>query len=147
MTVSRESRRTPPGPRPALPSWAVVSPARLEHIERVAALASRWAEAMGVPDTEWQRWLRAIWLHDALRDAPEEELEKWAPSSTPGAGGTFCGRAGAAAKATADVASAARSATTGSALPHAMGCCSLRLVKISSSIRNLLHHRSGRARS
>ncbi len=96
MTVSRESRRTPPGPRPALPSWAVVSPARLEHIERVAALASRWAEAMGVPDTEWQRWLRAIWLHDALRDAPEEELEKWAPSSTPGAGGLRHGPASAA---------------------------------------------------
>lgn len=42
-----------------------------------------WAEAVGVPDNERHRWLRAVWLHDALRDAPPEELERWA-SSTPG---------------------------------------------------------------
>jgi HD superfamily phosphohydrolase YqeK len=49
----------------------------------VAELAFHWAEAMGVPDNERHRWLRAVWLHDALRDAPAEELERWA-SSTPG---------------------------------------------------------------
>jgi HD superfamily phosphohydrolase YqeK len=59
----------------------VVSTARLEHIERVAALASQWAAEMGVPDNERHRWLRAVWLHDALRDAPEAELERWAPST------------------------------------------------------------------
>jgi len=58
----------------------VVSPARLGHIERVATLVSRWAEEMGVPDSERNRWLRAVWLHDALRDAAREELERWAPS-------------------------------------------------------------------
>ena len=26
------------------------------------------------------RWLRAVWLHDALRDAESEELERWAPT-------------------------------------------------------------------
>ena len=36
-----------------------------------------------MPDSERNRWLRAIWLHDALRDAPREELAKWAPT-TPG---------------------------------------------------------------
>jgi HD superfamily phosphohydrolase YqeK len=72
-----------PGLRPTLPEWAIVTPARREHIERVAALAARWALDMGVPDSERHRWLRAIWLHDALRDAPEEELLRWAPS-TPG---------------------------------------------------------------
>ena len=36
-----------------------------------------------MPDSERNRWLRAVWLHDALRDAPAEELEKWA-ASTPG---------------------------------------------------------------
>jgi HD superfamily phosphohydrolase YqeK len=66
-----------------LPEWAVISPERLEHIQRVAELAARWAEQMGVPDSERNRWLRAVWLHDALRDAPAEELEKWAPA-TPG---------------------------------------------------------------
>ena len=63
-----------------MPAWAVVSPARLEHIQRVAGLASAWAERMGVPDSERNRWLRAVWLHDALRDAGPTELEKWAAS-------------------------------------------------------------------
>ena len=72
-----------PGLRPTLPAWAVVSPERLGHIERVAALVSSWAEQMGIPANERNRWLRAVWLHDALRDAPIEELERWA-STTPG---------------------------------------------------------------
>ena len=55
--------------------------APLEHIERVAALAGRWAIEMGVPETERNRWLRAVWLHDALRDAPDDELARWAPSA------------------------------------------------------------------
>jgi HD superfamily phosphohydrolase YqeK len=71
------------GHRPTLPQWAIVGPERRAHIERVAELAARWAEEMGVPDNERHRWLRAVWLHDALRDAPVEELERWA-SSTPG---------------------------------------------------------------
>jgi HD superfamily phosphohydrolase YqeK len=74
---------TPPGLRPTLPAWAAVAPERLEHIIRVASLAAEWAEAMGVPDSERNRWLRAVWLHDALRDAPEEQLLEWA-ASTPG---------------------------------------------------------------
>jgi HD superfamily phosphohydrolase YqeK len=61
----------------------VVTPKRLEHIQRVAELGADWAERMGIPDSERNRWLRAIWLHDALRDAPAAELEKWA-AGTPG---------------------------------------------------------------
>lgn len=38
---------------------------------------------MGVPDSERNRWLKAVWLHDALRDAPPADLETLA-SSTPG---------------------------------------------------------------
>jgi HD superfamily phosphohydrolase YqeK len=67
--------------RPTLPGWAVVTPERLGHIERVAALAERWAAELGVARSERDRWLRAVWLHDALRDAPEHELERWAPTS------------------------------------------------------------------
>ncbi len=67
--------------RPTLPEWAVVTPKRLEHIQRVARLAAMWAEQIGVPDSEKHRWLRAVWLHDALRDASPEELEKFAADS------------------------------------------------------------------
>jgi HD superfamily phosphohydrolase YqeK len=49
----------------------------------VARLVSGWAEELGVPDSERHRWLRAVWLHDSLRDAEPAELEKWAPA-TPG---------------------------------------------------------------
>lgn len=76
-------RRTSPGLRPTLPRWAVVTAERLDHIQRVAELAADWAERMGVPDSERNRWLRAVWLHDALRDAPVADLEKWA-AGTPG---------------------------------------------------------------
>jgi HD superfamily phosphohydrolase YqeK len=78
----RRPRLTPAGLRPTLPEWAVVTPERLEHIERVAEVAVRWAEQLGVPDSERHRWLRAVWLHDALRDAPVEELDRWAADST-----------------------------------------------------------------
>jgi HD superfamily phosphohydrolase YqeK len=61
----------------------VVTPERFGHIQRVAELAADWAERMGVPDSERNRWLRAVWLHDALRDADPAEIEKWA-SATPG---------------------------------------------------------------
>ncbi len=71
----------PPGTRPSLPWWSIVSQERLGHIERVVSLVASWAEALRVPERERERWLRAAWLHDALRDAPAEELERWAPSS------------------------------------------------------------------
>jgi HD superfamily phosphohydrolase YqeK len=59
-----------------------MTPERMAHVHRVARLVSHWAEEIGVPDSERNRWLRATWLHDALRDASEEELIHWAPSST-----------------------------------------------------------------
>jgi HD superfamily phosphohydrolase YqeK len=77
----RRPRLTPAGLRPTLPQWAVVTAKRLQHIERVAELAAGWAEQLGVPDSERHRWLRAVWLHDALRDAPLEELDRWAEDS------------------------------------------------------------------
>jgi HD superfamily phosphohydrolase YqeK len=79
---ARLPRHTPPELRPTLPEWAVVTPDRLDHIQRVAELAAQWAECLGVPDSERNRWLRAVWLHDALRDAPPEVLDKWAPDTT-----------------------------------------------------------------
>jgi HD superfamily phosphohydrolase YqeK len=96
-------RQTPPWLRPTLPTWAVVTPERLEHIQRVAELAARWAEEIGVPDNERHRWLRAVWLHDALRDASPAELDRWA-SSTAGSATLKHGPASAArAKADGEV--------------------------------------------
>ena len=54
----------------AMPSWAVASPERRAHVERVVQLLTQWADALRVPGSERDRWLRAAWLHDALRDAP-----------------------------------------------------------------------------
>lgn len=68
--------------RPTVPEWAQMSPARLRHVQRVAIVVAGWAEALGVPDSERNRWLRAVWLHDALRDAPADELERLAPGWT-----------------------------------------------------------------
>ena len=59
-----------------------MSPERTAHVHRVAQLVHEWAEEISVPDSERNRWLRAVWLHDALRDAPAEELAHWAPSAS-----------------------------------------------------------------
>jgi len=43
---------------------------RLVHVARVAALLDAWGRARRVGTRERRRWLRAAWLHDALKDAP-----------------------------------------------------------------------------
>ena len=53
----------------SLPPWAEAGAERRAHVARVAALLEQWAEAMGVEPAERARWVRAAWLHDALRDA------------------------------------------------------------------------------
>jgi HD superfamily phosphohydrolase YqeK len=58
-----------------------MTPERTAHVHRVAQLVYEWAEEISVPDSERNRWLRAVWLHDALRDATSEELARWAPSA------------------------------------------------------------------
>lgn len=59
----------------ALPPWAQVTPARAQHIERVADLLRDWARAMNIPPSERERWLRAAYFHDALKDAPPDLLD------------------------------------------------------------------------
>ena len=54
----------------SLPAWATVTPDRHAHIGRVVDLLTGWAAAMGTAPAERARWLKAVWLHDALRDAP-----------------------------------------------------------------------------
>jgi HD superfamily phosphohydrolase YqeK len=64
----------------ALPAWAQVGDGRRDHIRRVAALVESWAIAMGRDPAERERWVRAAFLHDALRGAPEKELARLADS-------------------------------------------------------------------
>jgi len=61
-----------------LPAWAVVSDRRLAHIERVTALLDRWAAALRLPDEEAKAWHDAGVWHDAMRDADEGDLRRWA---------------------------------------------------------------------
>jgi HD superfamily phosphohydrolase YqeK len=65
----------------SLPAWAQVSPERRAHIERVVALLHSWADEMHVGANERERWLRAGWLHDALRDAPFADWSAHGPAS------------------------------------------------------------------
>ncbi len=62
----------------ALPPWAQVGDGRRRHIERVAGLLAAWAMARGMPPDERRRWLRAGFLHDAVRDAPADTLARLA---------------------------------------------------------------------
>lgn len=80
--------------RPTLPNWAQVGEKRLQHIQGVARLVLEWAQRIGVPEAELARWLKAVWLHDALRDASDAELAQWA-SATPGVAGLRHGPAAA----------------------------------------------------
>ena len=65
--------------RGELPAWARVSEKRRAHMGRVAALLGDWAAALGLPEEERTRWLAAGWLHDALREAPPDELRPLVP--------------------------------------------------------------------
>ena len=62
-----------------LPAWTVAKPKRREHMARVAALMRAWASALGLPADEVARWSAAGYLHDALRDAPADELRPHVP--------------------------------------------------------------------
>lgn len=64
-----------------LPPWAQVTLKRIGHVHRVAELVTQWAAALGVPQEERARWLRAVSLHDALKDAPAKLLRELAPDS------------------------------------------------------------------
>jgi HD superfamily phosphohydrolase YqeK len=81
MTETPSTAGFPSELRPSLPSWARVTPQRIEHIQRVAELVAVWGDRMGTPSSELYRWYKAVWLHDALRDADDAELTRWAPST------------------------------------------------------------------
>jgi HD superfamily phosphohydrolase YqeK len=57
-----------------LPAWATASPARREHMARVAKLLKAWAGKRDEPLVERARWTAVGYLHDSLRDSDEEGL-------------------------------------------------------------------------
>jgi HD superfamily phosphohydrolase YqeK len=87
------------------PAWGRGSAARRAHVERVAALLAQWAEAMGVAAGERERWLRAAYLHDALREGPHPNRLAHGPAAAT--------RAAAEGEADAGVLDAVRYHTTG----------------------------------
>ncbi|HEY7195011.1 MAG TPA: HD domain-containing protein [Gemmatimonadales bacterium] len=91
----------------SLPDWARVTPERRAHIERVVTLLQAWADAMHVDAKERDRWLRAGWLHDALRDAPFNDPRAHGPAAAE--------RAAAAGESDHGVLDAVRHHTVGSA--------------------------------
>ena len=83
MSTPSTSTLTPAAtPRPVeLPEWAQVSDKRRAHIERVTGLLTDWAEAMRLAEDEACAWRDVGRWHDALRDAPDEELLRLAPEA------------------------------------------------------------------
>lgn len=65
-----------------LPSWSIVTPKRRAHIERVATLLASWAATMRIDQAEAMAWQDAARWHDALRDAPEEQLRALVPDAS-----------------------------------------------------------------
>jgi len=57
-----------------IPSWARLSDKRRAHVERVTRLLLTWADALRLPDAERRAWYDAGRWHDALKDAPDDEL-------------------------------------------------------------------------
>ena len=72
---------------PELPPWALVSDRRRAHIARVTALLDEWARELSLDAEEARAWHDAGRLHDALRDAGEEELLRWARRAEAGLDG------------------------------------------------------------
>jgi 2-amino-4-hydroxy-6-hydroxymethyldihydropteridine diphosphokinase len=64
-----------------LPPWAQVKKGRRKHIVRVTRLLAQWADAMSLETDERDAWIDAGRYHDALRDAPLEELRALAQST------------------------------------------------------------------
>jgi 2-amino-4-hydroxy-6-hydroxymethyldihydropteridine diphosphokinase len=57
-----------------LPDWASVRPARRAHMERVAELLDAWALRLRLPEQDRVRWRALAYLHDCLKEVPEDVL-------------------------------------------------------------------------
>jgi HD superfamily phosphohydrolase YqeK len=64
------------------PAWTEASEKRRKHIARVIALLMQWADQLAISPAEREAWYSAGLLHDALRDAPEDQLRGLARDAT-----------------------------------------------------------------
>ncbi len=62
-----------------IPTWAVATPKRREHLSRVAGLLATWAPGLTTSDVDGLRLAAAGYLHDVLRDAEPESLRRGVP--------------------------------------------------------------------
>ena len=83
-STERAGRTIASAREPELPPWAQVSERRRGHIVRVTALLDEWARQLDLTSEEARAWHDAGRWHDALRDAPEEELRRLLASETGG---------------------------------------------------------------
>lgn len=58
----------------AFPVWTQASEKRRKHVARVIELLMQWADELAISAQEREAWYLAGLLHDALRDAPEDQL-------------------------------------------------------------------------
>lgn len=85
-----------------LPAWSHVGDDRFAHMQRVSVLLGAWAVALELPAAERIRWQAAGYLHDALREAPPEELRGLVPESLKNLTGKLLHGPAAAARLRAD---------------------------------------------
>lgn len=87
MTTTQPPSQTSAGERMlGLPAWSRVTEKRAEHIQRVTNLLGAWAATMRLDAAEARAFMDAGLLHDALRDAPEQELRDITGDRTSPAG-------------------------------------------------------------
>lgn len=63
----------------SLPDWAVVTPTRKLHTQRVSRLMATWAKQLELSEWDVKRWAAAGLLHDAFRDADPDLLRTMLP--------------------------------------------------------------------
>ena len=61
-----------------IPAWAQVNERRRGHILRVTELLAHWADALKISADERAAWIDCGLFHDALKDAPQDELRRLA---------------------------------------------------------------------
>ncbi len=69
-------------PAVEFPDWAQMTEKRRSHVARVVGLLDAWGETLHLPAGEARAWHDAGAWHDAMRDAPEAELRRWAPDDS-----------------------------------------------------------------